>query len=113
MTASPPSKRPYTIENIEVLADTPDLRMTVFTVGAGQEIPWHWHSNVSDTYFGMEGVTVVETRAPNARLEIRPGQTGMVPPKRAHHVTGKDGAGCKFAILQGVGTYDFNLVGKS
>ena len=113
MTASTPSKRPYTIESVEVLADTPTLRMTVFTVGAGQEIPWHWHSNVSDTYFGMEGVAVIETRAPSARFEIGPGQTGMVPPQRAHHVTGKDGARCKFAILQGVGTYDFNPVGTS
>ena len=108
MTASTPSKRPYTIESVEVLADTPTLRMTVFTVGAGQE-----HSNVSDTYFGMEGVAVIETRAPSARFEIGPGQTGMVPPQRAHHVTGKDGARCKFAILQGVGTYDFNPVGTS
>jgi len=36
----------------------------------------------------------------------------MVPPKRAHRVAGKDGGRCKFAILQGVGTYDFNPVGK-
>lgn len=113
MTAPSPFKRPYTIEAVEVLADTPDLRMTVFTVGAGQDIPWHWHTNVSDTYFGMEGVTVVETRAPTAHLEIGPGQTAMVPPKRTHHVAGKDGSRCKFAILQGVGAYDFNLVGKS
>jgi len=34
MTASPSSKRPYSLEAIAVLADTPDLRMTVFTVGA-------------------------------------------------------------------------------
>ncbi|MDE2227893.1 MAG: cupin domain-containing protein [Alphaproteobacteria bacterium] len=113
MSASQPSARPYVIESVEVLATTPDLRMTVFTVGAGQEIPWHWHSAVSDTYFGMEGVVVVETRAPAARFEIGPGQTGVVPPKRAHRVAGKDGGRCKFAILQGVGTYDFNPVGKS
>lgn len=113
MTASPPSKRPYKIEAIEVLADTPALRMTVFTVGAGEDIPWHWHTNVSDTFFGMEGVAVVKTRAPAARFEIGPGQTTVVPPKRAHHVSGKDGGRCKFAVLQGIGTYDFNLVGQS
>ncbi|MGB8182289.1 MAG: hypothetical protein WCF13_07960 [Stellaceae bacterium] len=113
MSASQPSKRPYSIESVEVLAETPDLRMTVFTVGAGEQIPWHWHSNVSDTYFGMAGVTVVETRTPAAHFEIAPGQTAVVPPKRAHHVSGKDGGRCKFAILQGIGAYDFNLVGKS
>lgn len=112
MTASPPSTRPYSIESVEVLAQTPDLRMSVFTVGTGQEIPWHWHSDVADRYFGMEGVTVVETRAPATRIELAPGQTGTVPPKRAHRVSGKDGGRCKFAILQGIGTYDFNLIGK-
>lgn len=112
MTALSPSKRPYVIDSAEVLAETPDLRMTVFTVGVGQEIPWHWHSNVADRFFGMEGVTVVEIRAPATRLELAPGQTGVVPPKRAHRITGKDGARCKFALLQGIGTYDFNLVGN-
>ncbi|MDE2165320.1 MAG: hypothetical protein KGJ66_03150 [Alphaproteobacteria bacterium] len=33
MTASPPSTRPYTIESVEVLAQTPELRMSVFTDG--------------------------------------------------------------------------------
>jgi hypothetical protein len=34
-----------------------------------------------------------------------------VPAKRAHRVTGKDGGRCRFAILQGIGTYDFQPVG--
>lgn len=101
----------YEVEARETLAMTPDLRMVVLTLGPGQEVPWHWHSNVSDTFFVMEGVVVVETRAPNTRTELTPGQTHVVPAKRAHHVTGKDGARCKFANLQGVGVYDFNPVG--
>jgi mannose-6-phosphate isomerase-like protein (cupin superfamily) len=101
----------YELERREVLAMTPDLRMTVLTLGRGQEVPWHWHSDVDDTYFAMDGVVVIETRAPNTRTELAPGQTHVVPAKRAHHITGKDGERCKFAILQGVGTYDFNPVG--
>jgi hypothetical protein len=34
-----------------------------------------------------------------------------VPAKRAHRVTGKGGERCRFAILQGIGTYDFQPVG--
>jgi hypothetical protein len=33
MTASSPSTRPYTIESVEVLAPTPELRMSAFTDG--------------------------------------------------------------------------------
>ena len=54
---------------------------------------------------------VVETRAPKERFELIPGGTCLVPAKRAHRVSGKDGGRCKFAILQGVGIYDYNAVG--
>ena len=54
---------------------------------------------------------VVETRAPRELFELQPGGTCVVPAKRAHRVTGKDGGPCKFGVLQGVGVYDFNPVG--
>jgi quercetin dioxygenase-like cupin family protein len=102
---------PYEVEARETLAETPTLRMVVLTLAAGQEVPWHWHSNVDDRFFCLEGPMVVETRAPKARHELVPGGTCLVPAKRAHRVGGKDGGPCKFAILQGVGSYDFNPVG--
>jgi hypothetical protein len=37
----------------------------------------------------------------------------VVPPKTAHEVTGKDGAACRFNIIQGVGEYDYIPVGIS
>lgn len=105
-------KRPsYEVEDYEMWAETPELRMVVLTLAAGQEVPWHWHSNVSDTFFCMKGPMVIETRAPRELIELKPGETHVVPAKRAHRVTGKNDGPCKFGILQGVGTYDFNPVG--
>jgi quercetin dioxygenase-like cupin family protein len=97
-------------EKRTIVAETAELRMIVLTLDAGEIVPWHWHSMAADWYIGMEGTTIVETRAPRERFELRPGQTCRVPPKRAHHVSGKDGLRCKVAILQGVGRYDFNPV---
>ena len=101
----------YTVEDHEIVAATPELRMVVLTLAAGQEVPWHWHSNVTDNLICLEGPMVVETRAPRERFEFAAGERCAVPAKRAHRVSGKDGGPCKFAILQGVGTYDFNPVG--
>ena len=42
---------------------------------------------------------------------LQPGQMHAVPPHTAHRVTGQDGGRARFAILQGVGTYDFKPVG--
>jgi quercetin dioxygenase-like cupin family protein len=102
---------PYSVDDHEVVAATPELRMVVLTLGSGQEVPWHWHSNVIDHVICLEGPMVVETRAPRERFELDAGERCNVPAKRAHRVSGKDGGPCKFAILQGIGTYDFNPVG--
>jgi quercetin dioxygenase-like cupin family protein len=102
----------YAVEKREMVAETPDLRMVILTLGPGQEVPWHWHTNITDTFFCLEGPMVIETRAPSERFELMPGGTCAVPPKRAHRVSPKEPGGrCRFAILQGVGTYDFMPVG--
>ncbi|HET6221616.1 MAG TPA: cupin domain-containing protein [Dongiaceae bacterium] len=102
----------YEVADYEVLAETPELRMVVLTLGEGQEVPWHWHTNVTDRFFCMQGPMVVETRAPREVFELSPGDTCIVPARRAHHVIGKNGGPCKFGVLQGVGLYDFNPVGS-
>ena len=101
----------YTVAAREIVAETPELRMVVLTLAPGQEIPWHWHSAVTDHTICLEGPMVVETRAPRERFELLPGGRCTVPARRAHRVSGKDGGACKFALLQGVGTYDFNPAG--
>ena len=98
----------YPIEKREVVAKTPDLRMVILTLARGQEVPWHFHTQTTDTFICMEGPMVIETRAPEGRLELTAGQIHAISAKRPHRVLGKEGGRCKFAILQGVGTYDFN-----
>ncbi|NOG72332.1 cupin domain-containing protein [Roseicella sp. DB1501] len=101
----------YPLERRELIAEAPGLRMQILTLAAGQEVPWHWHSEVTDTFWCMDGPMVIETRAPTARIELQPGQMHAVPARMAHRVTGKEGGRCRFAILQGVGSYDFMPVG--
>lgn len=105
-------ERPYTVEASEMVAETAELRMIVLTLASGQEVPWHWHSEVADHMICLEGPMVVETRAPRETIELAAGQRCTVPPRRAHRVSGKEGGRCKFAILQGIGHYDFNLIGN-
>jgi quercetin dioxygenase-like cupin family protein len=101
----------YAVAEREIVAETAGLRMTVLTLARGQEVPWHWHSEVADHVICLEGPMVLETRAPHERFELAPGERCTVPARRAHRVGGKDGGPCKFALLQGIGTYDFNPVG--
>ena len=105
------SRGNYAIAGREVVADGTDIRATILTLAAGECVPWHYHSEISDDFVCMEGTLVVETRAPRATHVLEPGQRCTVGPKTAHYVHGKDDAPCRFLVVQGVGVYDFNPVG--
>jgi quercetin dioxygenase-like cupin family protein len=105
------AERPYTVEERLTIAETGDLAVKRFTLAEGQEIPWHFHSAVTDTFFCLEGTLVVETRAPRARHDLAVGESCAVAPKTAHRVSGRDGARARFLIVQGIGPYDYIPVG--
>ncbi len=106
-----PDARPYVIERRETVAETDTLRVGILTLAEGQEVPWHYHSEVEDIFYCLEGTLSVETRAPKARHLLEVGESCAVPKMTAHRVTGKDGARARFLIVQGIGTYDFRPVG--
>ena len=99
--------RPYELERREVIARTDTLRVSVLTLAAGQEVPWHFHSEVTDTFLCLDGVLSVETRDPKAHEVLGVGESCAVPPRTAHRVTGRNGGRVRFLIVQGVGVYDY------
>ena len=106
-----PEDLPYALSGRETIGETGGLRVQILTLAPGECVPWHWHSQVTDTFVCMDGPMVVETRAPSAVHELAPGQRLDVPPKTAHEVRGLNGQGCRFLIVQGMGEHDFHPVG--
>ena len=100
-------KQHYKIEAREVIAEVDQLRTSILTIGPGQCVPWHHHSEVTDTFFCIEGPMQVETTGPEQCRVLQPGDTTAVPPQQQHRVSGGDGGRCKFLLIQGVGRYDF------
>ena len=88
-----------------------DMRASVLTLAAGQCVPWHYHSDITDSCVCLEGPMEVETRAPRAVHRLAPGERCEVAPKTAHTVRGQAGGPCKFLLMQGVGVYDNIAVG--
>ena len=99
--------RPYELERREVIARTDTLRVSILTLAAGQEVPWHFHSEVADTFVCLDGALAVETRDPETHCVLGVGESCAVPPGTAHRVTGRNGGRVRFLIVQGVGTYDY------
>ena len=106
-----PWESEYTVEDTTIVAETPELRVLTITLGEGESIPWHYHSNVTDSFFCLEGDLVVETRAPRDKFALRAGARCEVPPRRAHHALNGGAGRCRFLLVQGTGEYDFVKVG--
>ena len=91
------------IRNRETVMEGEDMRVRVLTLDEGQCIPWHYHSEITDSFVCLEGPMVIETRAPRAEYVLGPGERCEVPPKVAHYVHGLDDGPFKFLIVQGIG----------
>lgn len=100
-----PKDQRYTIEDRQMIAETQDLRVQILTLASGEEVPWHLHTNVADTFACLDGPMVVQ--AEGGDRELRTGEICTVPAGTPHRVTGKDGGRCRFLIVQGIGTYDY------
>ena len=59
MTA--PSEVTYVIDDRQWIVETPDVRVQILTLGSGQEVPWHSHTAVTDTFTCLGGLMVVKT----------------------------------------------------
>jgi quercetin dioxygenase-like cupin family protein len=101
------NRRKYAIEHRELIASADGLRVQVLTVGPGQCVPWHHYTQITDSFFCLEGPMVIQTQAPDAVHELHAGDRLSVPPNRLHTVFTKHAKICRFVIVQGVGRYDY------
>jgi quercetin dioxygenase-like cupin family protein len=102
-----PREGKYPTEARFTLAEVPGLRVRQIGLAVGQCVPWHFHSEITDTFFCMQGPMCVRTRSPDAAFVLEAGDTIAVPPGRHHYAAGVDMQACTFMIVQGVGTYDY------
>jgi quercetin dioxygenase-like cupin family protein len=103
--------RGYSVKSVEPVAIGNDVQARVFTLAPGEEIPWHFHSAVTDWYFVLEGALSIETRAPADSRLLTVGERYHIPPKTAHLIANRSDADARFLLVQGVGVYDFLRVG--
>jgi mannose-6-phosphate isomerase-like protein (cupin superfamily) len=101
------SRRPYEIERRAHHAERPGFRVAEIQISSEQEIPWHYHTCVRDTFYVLEGTLRVILRNPDEEVFLAPGETYTVRAGRAHRVTNAGTASAIFLVLQGIGERDF------
>ena len=99
---------PFKVKQVEPVLKSSDVQVRIFTLAPGDTIPWHYHQQIADQFFVLEGVLSISTREPALTRKLSVGQTYKIVPGRAHLVANGGNHDCRFLLLQGVGTYDWN-----
>jgi len=107
MEALKPGAPLYEVERREEHAARPGFRITELQISATQKVPWHYHNNIQDTFYVLNGRLRIFLREPKEEVELGPGDTYSVPPRRPHLVTNGGRTSATFLVLQGLGEYDF------
>ena len=101
------SKRLYEVERSARHAERPGFRINELQISPSQNVPWHSHTNVQDTFYVLQGRICVRLRDREEEVHLARGQTYTVPPRRPHLVTNAGDGSAIFLVLQGFGEYDF------
>ena len=97
----------YEVERRALHAERPGFRISELQISTTQQVPWHSHTNVQDTFYVLEGRIRIFLREPREEVRLGPGETYTVVPRRPHLVTNGGEGSATFLILQGIGEYDY------
>ena len=97
----------YEVERRAYHAERPGFRIAELQIGPTQKVPWHYHNNVQDTFYVLEGKIRIFLRDPKEEVVLAPGETYTVRARRPHLVTNAGTTSATYLVLQGIGEYDF------
>jgi len=101
----------YEVERRAVHAERPGFRISELQISPSQTVPWHFHSNVQDTFYVIAGSISVVLRGPDETVTLGPGETLSVKARRPHFVENAGDSSATFLVLQGIGEYDYVPIG--
>jgi len=102
----------YEVERRTSHAERPGFRINELQISRTQQVPWHYHTNIQDTFYVIEGCLRLFLRDPKEEVRLGPGDTFSVRPRRPHLVANGGDVSATFLVLQGIGEYDFVPLGQ-
>ncbi len=100
---------PYKVKRVDPVVKGSDVQARVFTLAPGEAIPWHYHRETTDHYFVLEGTLSISTRGRDVTTRsLSAGSSDKVEAETPHLIANGGDTDCRFLLIQGVGTYDWN-----
>ena len=86
---------------------TENVLVRIMELEGGSATEWHHHSEVADFFVCLTGAVQVETKGPDAKVLLHPGERTEVTAPRIHRVLNLESECSAYLLVQGVGAYDF------
>ncbi len=89
-----------------LLVDTEDVRVAEFSLPPGQAGQRHYHSNVSEYCYCLEGLLTLTLEGSPCKT-LSQGERQLIPAGVPHRVANTGEVSCRYLVVQGVGVFDF------
>jgi quercetin dioxygenase-like cupin family protein len=97
----------YEVERRVYYGERPGFRIGELQISPTQKVPWHFHNNIDDTFYVIEGSIRLFLQKPKEDIRLASGASYCVKAGRPHLVTNDGDTSATFLILQGIGEYDY------
>ena len=97
----------YEVERRARHAARPGFHISELQLSSTQTVPWHFHTNISDTFYVLEGRMRLFLQKPKQEVQLGPGESFVAVAGRPHLVTNAGKGSLTFLVLQGMGEYDY------
>jgi quercetin dioxygenase-like cupin family protein len=106
------SNSPYQPQDVQLIVDTPDVRVAEITLGPHADTPAHEHTEVPEVCYCLEGQLVCEADG-EAPTVLRAGQRRTFAAGSHHQLRNAGDAPCRFLLIHAGGRFDFVTAGPS
>src|SRR5436189_4211053 len=65
----------YEVERRDRHAERPGFRISELQLSPSQTVPWHFHTNIADTFYVLEGEMRLFLQKPKQEVRLKPGET--------------------------------------
>jgi len=95
------------LNTLEVIDERDGVKITRIVLEPGEEVAWHRHTEVTDTFYPVVGPITIETKNPDSVSEVQTGEVFQTDIGQPHRVSNGMSHQVQFLLIQGGGTFDF------
>ncbi len=100
------TQTPYQSQQMEVICETPDVRVVEITLGPHSDTPPHQHSEAEEICYCLQGELTCEIEGQQASV-LNPGERMRFVARHEHRLSNRTGEPCRFLLIHGGGKFDF------